>query len=95
MDDGSKVALLTSGNGCDRVIVAQTAVVIITGLDGIIRRPASGLALVSKTTVLHSQEIVGSNIAYGTTNDNVQGQGRLTSKQEWEDEYGDETHWTM
>ena len=32
MDDGSKVALLTSGNGCDRVIVAQTAVVIITGL---------------------------------------------------------------
>jgi hypothetical protein len=32
MDDGSKVALLTGGYGCDRVIAAQTAVVIVTGL---------------------------------------------------------------
>jgi hypothetical protein len=31
-DDGSKVALLASGNGCDRVITAQTAIITITGL---------------------------------------------------------------
>lgn len=32
MDDGSKVALLTGGNGRDRGIAAQTAIIIITGL---------------------------------------------------------------
>lgn len=32
LDNGSKVALLTRGYGCDRVIAAQTAVVTITGL---------------------------------------------------------------
>jgi hypothetical protein len=111
LNDGRKVALLTSGDGSDRIAVAQTGINPITTLqeshqcwnfcltslgqsyrDGAGRVVATGLTLAnlfqqgqvrqfnmsylsSKIIILHRQELVRRDVAYRTTDDNVESQG--------------------